>query len=106
MSKAVFPEKPAVRPLAGTDYVLEEDFYFPAKVVLYILHNDFCALFTNLKFFKFFSKNLLTKLRKYVIIKSRKEIKTELADVDSTLCISSKSSSVLGISTLVMLKEA
>ena len=32
MSKAVFPEKPAVRPLAGTDYVLEEDFYFPAKV--------------------------------------------------------------------------
>lgn len=32
MGKAVFPEKPAVRPLAGTDYVLEEDFYFPAKV--------------------------------------------------------------------------
>lgn len=32
MGKAVFPEKPAVRPLAGTDYVLEENFYFPAKV--------------------------------------------------------------------------
>ena len=32
MSKAVFPDKPAVRPLAGTDYVLEENFYFPAKV--------------------------------------------------------------------------
>lgn len=32
MSKAVFPDKPAVRPLAGTDYVLEEDFYFPARV--------------------------------------------------------------------------
>ena len=32
MSKAVFPEKPAVRPLAGTDYVLEEEFYFPAQV--------------------------------------------------------------------------
>lgn len=32
MSKAVFPEKPAVRPLAGTDYVLAEDFYFPAAV--------------------------------------------------------------------------
>lgn len=32
MSKAVFPEKPAVRPLAGTDYVLAEDFFFPATV--------------------------------------------------------------------------
>lgn len=32
MSKAVFPEKPAVRPLQGTDYVLTENFYFPAKV--------------------------------------------------------------------------
>ena len=32
MSKAVFPDKPAVRPLAGTDYVLEENFYFPANV--------------------------------------------------------------------------
>ena len=32
MSKAVFPEKPIVRPLAGTDYVLAEDFYFPATV--------------------------------------------------------------------------
>ena len=32
MSKAVFPDKPAVRPLKGTDYVLEEDFYFPARV--------------------------------------------------------------------------
>lgn len=32
MSKAVFPEKPAVRPLAGSDYVLAEDFYFPAEV--------------------------------------------------------------------------
>ena len=32
MSKAVFPEKPAVRPLKGTDYVLTEDYYFPATV--------------------------------------------------------------------------
>ena len=32
MSKAVFPEKPAVRPLKGTDYVLLEDYYFPATV--------------------------------------------------------------------------
>lgn len=32
MSKAVFPEKPAIRPLKGADYVLTEDFYFPAKV--------------------------------------------------------------------------
>ena len=32
MSKAVFPEKPIVRPLAGTDYVLTEDYYFPATV--------------------------------------------------------------------------
>ena len=32
MGKAAFPEKPAVRPLAGTDYVLAEDFYFPAQV--------------------------------------------------------------------------
>ena len=32
MSKAVFPEKPIVRPLAGTDYVLAEDYYFPATV--------------------------------------------------------------------------
>ena len=32
MGKAVFPEKPIVRPLAGTDYVLTEDYYFPAMV--------------------------------------------------------------------------
>ena len=32
MSKAVFPEKPAVRPLEGTDYELVQDFYFPATV--------------------------------------------------------------------------
>ena len=32
MGKAVFPEKPAIRPLKGTDYVLAEDFYFPATV--------------------------------------------------------------------------
>ena len=32
MSKAVFPDKPAIRPLKGTDYVLAEDFYFPATV--------------------------------------------------------------------------
>ena len=32
MSKAVFPDKPAIRPLKGADYVLAEDFYFPAKV--------------------------------------------------------------------------
>lgn len=32
MGKAVFPEKPAIRPLKGTDYVLVEDFYFPATV--------------------------------------------------------------------------
>ena len=32
MSKAVFPEKPLVRPLKGTDYVLAEDYYFPATV--------------------------------------------------------------------------
>ena len=32
MSKAVFPEKPTVRPLAGSNYELAQDFYFPAKV--------------------------------------------------------------------------
>ena len=32
MGKAVFPEKPIIRPLAGTDYVLAEDYYFPAMV--------------------------------------------------------------------------
>ncbi len=32
MGKAVFPEKPAVRPLTGTDYELVQDFYFPANV--------------------------------------------------------------------------
>ncbi len=32
MSKAVFPVKPAVRPLKGTDYVLEDNYYFPARV--------------------------------------------------------------------------
>ena len=32
MSKVVFPEKPAVRPLEGSDYELAQDFYFPAKV--------------------------------------------------------------------------
>ncbi len=32
MGKAIFPEKPAIRPLEGADYVLTEDFYFPAKV--------------------------------------------------------------------------
>ncbi len=32
MGKAVFPVKPAIRPLKGTDYVLAEDFYFPATV--------------------------------------------------------------------------
>lgn len=33
MSKAVFPDKPAVRPLTGSDYELTQDFFFPAKVV-------------------------------------------------------------------------
>ena len=42
MGKAVFPEKPAVRPLTGTDYVLAQDFYFPAtvagwKVVVHVM---------------------------------------------------------------------
>jgi len=32
MSKAVFPEKPAVRPLEGSDYELAQDFYFAARV--------------------------------------------------------------------------
>lgn len=32
MSKAVFPEKPAVRPLGGSDYELAENFYFLATV--------------------------------------------------------------------------
>lgn len=32
MRKATFPEKPAVRPLKGTDYVLAEDYCFPAAV--------------------------------------------------------------------------
>ena len=32
MSKAVFPEKPAVRPLAGSDYELAQDFYFLATI--------------------------------------------------------------------------
>lgn len=32
MSKAVFPEKPAVRPLKSPDYELAQDFYFPATV--------------------------------------------------------------------------
>ena len=32
MSKAVFPEKPAVRPLKGSDYELAQQFFFPAKV--------------------------------------------------------------------------
>ena len=32
MGKAVFPRKPTVRPLEGTDYVLAQNFYFPAKV--------------------------------------------------------------------------
>jgi len=32
MSKAVFPTKPAVRPLAGSDYELAQHFYFPAAV--------------------------------------------------------------------------
>jgi hypothetical protein len=32
MGKAVFPEKPAVRPLKSPDYELAQDFYFPAKV--------------------------------------------------------------------------
>ena len=32
MHKAVFPEKPAVRPLAGSDYELAQDFYFTATV--------------------------------------------------------------------------
>lgn len=32
MSKAVFPTKPAVRPLGGADYALAQDFHFPAKV--------------------------------------------------------------------------
>jgi hypothetical protein len=30
--KAVFPERPAVRPLKGADYVLDQNFYFPATV--------------------------------------------------------------------------
>ena len=33
MSKAVFPDKPAVRPLTGVDYELTQNYYFPAKVV-------------------------------------------------------------------------
>ena len=32
MSKAVFPDKPAVRPLKGSDYELAQDFYFPTTV--------------------------------------------------------------------------
>lgn len=32
MSKAVFPEKPTVRPLKGSDYELAQDFYFPATI--------------------------------------------------------------------------
>ena len=32
MGKAVFPEKPAVRPIAGADYELVQDFFFPAAV--------------------------------------------------------------------------
>ena len=32
MSKAFFPEKPAVRPLEGSDYELAQDFYFLATV--------------------------------------------------------------------------
>ena len=32
MGKAVYPMKPAIRPLEGTDYVLTQDFYFPATV--------------------------------------------------------------------------
>ena len=32
MSKAVFPEKPTVRPLEGSDYELAESFFFQAKV--------------------------------------------------------------------------
>ena len=32
MSKAVFPEKPAVRPLEGSDYELAQSFYFRATV--------------------------------------------------------------------------
>lgn len=34
MSKAVFQEKPAVRPLKGSDYELAQDFYFRATVGL------------------------------------------------------------------------
>ena len=32
MGEAVFPEKPAVRPLEGSDYELAQEFSFPAKV--------------------------------------------------------------------------
>jgi len=32
MLKEEFPEKPAVRPLEGSDYELAQDFLFPAKV--------------------------------------------------------------------------
>lgn len=32
MGKAVFPKKPAVRPLKGSDYELAQHFYFPATV--------------------------------------------------------------------------
>ena len=32
MDKAVFPEKPAVRPLEGSDYELVQDFYFLVTV--------------------------------------------------------------------------
>ena len=32
MGKAVFPKKPSVRPLAGTDYVLAQKFVFRATV--------------------------------------------------------------------------
>jgi len=32
MSKAVFPQKPAVRPLEGSDYEVAEHFFFPAVV--------------------------------------------------------------------------
>ena len=42
MGKAVFPAKPAVRPLKGTDYVLTQNFYFPVptggwKVVVHVM---------------------------------------------------------------------
>ncbi|MGN0832610.1 MAG: DUF1353 domain-containing protein [Kiritimatiellia bacterium] len=32
MSKAIFPEKPAVRPIGGVDYELAQDFYFNSTV--------------------------------------------------------------------------